>query len=96
MRPTPTHIDLPPRRSRPIDPLDLSVNPGMLRSMQQFEGVKVFSATKARDRAELGERVTDWLNETGLEPVQAEVLQSSDEEYHCLTLVVWYRHRDRD
>ena len=29
----------------------------------QFTGVKVFSATKAKEREELGERITQWLRD---------------------------------
>jgi hypothetical protein len=59
-----------------------------------FTGVKVFSATKARDRDELGENVTRWLESNAdLEVVDQRVLQSSDDEFHCLTVVVFYRHK---
>ena len=59
----------------------------------QFTGVKVFSATKARDREELGEAVTRWLQANAdLEIVDRVVAQSSDSEFHCLTIIVFYRH----
>ena len=59
----------------------------------QFTGVKVFSATKARDREELGESVTRWLQANAdLEIVDRVVAQSSDSEFHCLTIIVFYRH----
>jgi hypothetical protein len=58
-----------------------------------FTGVKVFSATKARDREELGELVTQWLRESGAEVVEKTVLQSSDSEFHCLSIVIFYRHK---
>jgi hypothetical protein len=59
----------------------------------QFTGVKVFSATKARDREELGESVTRWLQANAdLEVVDRVVAQSSDSEFHCLTIVLFYRH----
>ena len=59
-----------------------------------FTGVKVFSATKARDRDELGEHVTRWLRANGdLEVVDRTVMQSSDHEFHCLTVVLFYRPR---
>ena len=58
----------------------------------QFTGVKVFSATKARDREELGESVTRWLQANAdLEIVDRVVAQSSDSEFHCLTIIVFYR-----
>jgi hypothetical protein len=59
-----------------------------------FTGVKVFSATKAKDRDELGETVTRWLRSNGdLEVVDRVVRQSSDDEFHCLTIILFYRHK---
>jgi hypothetical protein len=60
-----------------------------------FTGVKVFSATKAKERDELGETVTRWLrsNAGSLEVVDRVVTQSSDDEFHCLTIVLFYRER---
>ena len=50
-----------------------------------FTGVKVFSATKAKEREELGETVTRWLRSNAdLEIVDRVVTQSSDDEFHCL------------
>jgi len=61
--------------------------------VMQFTGVKVFSATKARDREELGESVTRWLQANAdLEVVDRVVSQSSDSEFHCLTIILFYRH----
>ena len=58
----------------------------------QFTGVKVFSATKAKEREELGESITRWLRSNGdLEVVDRVVAQSSDDEFHCLTIVLFYR-----
>ena len=58
----------------------------------RFTGVKVFSATKAKEREELGESVTRWLRSNGdLEIVERVVTQSSDNEFHCLTIVLFYR-----
>lgn len=57
-----------------------------------FTGVKVFSATKAREREELGENVTRWLKSNAdLEIVDRVVAQSSDQEFHCYSLVLFYR-----
>jgi len=59
-----------------------------------FTGVKVFSATKAKDRDDLGEQVTRWLRaNSDLEIVDRTVVQSSDNEFHCLTVVLFYRNR---
>ncbi len=63
-------------------------------SAVQFTGVKVFSATKAKEREELGEMVTRWLRSNGdLEVVDRVVTQSSDDEFHCLTIVLFFRQR---
>ena len=60
-----------------------------------FDAVKVFSATMNRERHELGERVTEWIREQGgeIEIVDKTVRQSSDREYHCLTIMLFYRKR---
>lgn len=59
-----------------------------------FTGVKVFSATKAKEREELGETVTRWLRANpDLEIVDRVVAQSSDNEFHCLTIVFFYRQK---
>ena len=62
-------------------------------SALDFTGVKVFSATKAREREELGETVTRWLRSNDVEVVDRVVTQSSDDEFHCLTIVLFYRER---
>jgi hypothetical protein len=56
----------------------------------QFSIVKVFSATKSKDRERLGERVTSWLaaNPT-IEVVRTSVTQTSDRGFHCLSLVLF-------
>ncbi|MCC7382570.1 MAG: hypothetical protein IT384_12105 [Deltaproteobacteria bacterium] len=60
--------------------------------MEQFTGVKVFSATKARERDEMGEVITQWLRDNpGLEIVDRVVLQSSDNEFHCLSITFFFR-----
>lgn len=59
-----------------------------------FTGVKVFSATKAKERDELGETITRWLRANQeLEVVDRVVTQSSDDEFHCLTIVLFYRQK---
>lgn len=61
-----------------------------------WNGVKVFSATLAKEREALGERVTDWLaRNPDIKPVDRQVLQSSDEAFHCLTICVFYAGRAR-
>jgi hypothetical protein len=54
--------------------------------------VKVSSATKARDRDLLGEVVTDWhRSHPGYKVLDKIVTQSSDAEFHCLTITLFYR-----
>jgi hypothetical protein len=57
----------------------------------QFTGVKVFSATTARDRAQLGDRATRWLEENDVDIVDHLVRQSSDHEFHCVTIILFYK-----
>ena len=67
---------------------------GQREGAMHFTGVKVFSATKAKEREELGENVTRWLRSNAdLEVVDRIVTQSSDDEFHCLTIVLFYRPR---
>ena len=55
-------------------------------------GMKVFSATKARDRESLGEAITDWIRlHPEFELFDKIVTQSSDAEFHCLAITVFYR-----
>ena len=56
-------------------------------------GVKVFSATKAKERELLGELITDWIrSHPDHEIVDKIVTQSSDSEFHCLTITLFYKH----
>lgn len=59
----------------------------------QFTGVKVFSTTLARDREVMGETITKWLKDNGptVEIVDRVVTQSSDQEFHCLTITLFYK-----
>lgn len=53
----------------------------------------MFSATKSREREYLGELITDWIRaHPELELVDKIVTQSSDAEFHCLTITIFYRH----
>lgn len=59
-----------------------------------FDGVKVFSATKAREREELGGVITRWLRDhPEYEIVDKSVTQSSDNEFHCLTVSLFYQEK---
>lgn len=61
-------------------------------AIPQFTGVKVFSTTLARDREVMGENITKWLKENpNIELVDKEVTQSSDKEFHCLTVTLFYK-----
>jgi folate-dependent tRNA-U54 methylase TrmFO/GidA len=63
-------------------------------SPHSFTGVKVFSTTLARDRDALSDRITAWLRQNPqIEIVDKEVTQSSDKEFHCLTLTFFFRER---
>jgi hypothetical protein len=62
--------------------------------MVAFTGVKIFSTTLARDREGMGEQITRWLDgHPGLEVVDRQVTQSSDKEFHCLTITFFYREK---
>jgi len=57
-----------------------------------FNGVKVFSTTLARDRDALSDRITRWIRDNpGFEIVDQVVTQSSDKEFHCLSITLFYR-----
>jgi hypothetical protein len=59
-----------------------------------FTGVKVFSTTLARDREAMGDTITRWLKEnSGLEIVDKVVTQSSDKEFHCLSITLFYKQK---
>lgn len=52
--------------------------------------VKVFSVTKAREREELGERVTAWIAANPeMQVLRTFVAQSSDAEFHCLSMILF-------
>jgi hypothetical protein len=59
--------------------------------MKSFNGVKVFSATLARNREELGDKVTEWMRgHPNCDVVDMRVVQSSDREFHCISIVIFY------
>jgi hypothetical protein len=54
-------------------------------------GAKVFTATKAKDRDELGEVLTRWIHDNPRARIIDKVVtQSSDREFHCLSITVFY------
>jgi len=57
-----------------------------------YTGVKVFCATKAREREALGDFITMWIRQNPqIEIVDKAVRQSSDAEFHCFTITLFYR-----
>jgi hypothetical protein len=65
-------------------------------AMVSFTGVKVFSTTLARDREAMGEKISGWLSaHPDVEVVDKLVTQSSDKEFHCLTITLFYRERKK-
>ena len=64
--------------------------------MIPFSGMKVFSTTLARDREAMGDNITRWLKgNPQIEVVDKVVTQSSDKEFHCLTITLFYQERPR-
>lgn len=62
---------------------------------ERITGVKVFTATKAKEREELGDVITKWLkNNPQIEIVDKVVTQSSDREFHCLTITIFYKESE--
>jgi hypothetical protein len=65
-------------------------------SIPVFSGMKIFSTTLARDREQMGDNITRWLHDNAqFEIVDKIVTQSSDKEFHCLTITLFYRERPR-
>ena len=59
-----------------------------------YNGVKVFSATMAKDREELGARITDWIrSHPECQVVNTVVTQSSDKSFHCLAITLFYNDK---
>jgi hypothetical protein len=62
-----------------------------LDTNRAFNGVKVFSATMVAQRERLGESVTEWLAaRPQLELVDMRITQSSDAQFHCIAITVFY------
>ena len=59
-----------------------------------FNGVKVFSATMFAPREQLGETVTAWMAANPqLTVTEFVVTQSSDSQFHCVAITVFYWER---
>ena len=66
----------------------------MTGTTEAYDALEVFSATKARDREVLGEKVTDYLRaHPELEIVDKIVKQSSDNAFHCTSVTLFFRRR---
>lgn len=68
----------------------------MFRPDLTFNGVKVFSATLFADRARLGDPITEWITASPqITVTEIAVTQSSDDEYHCLVITVFFQEHGR-
>ncbi len=62
----------------------------------RFNGVKVFSATMAQERENLGEKITKWIADNShRQIVDTIVTQSSDEAFHCLAITVFFWQEEK-
>ena len=62
-----------------------------MSAAEPFDGVKVFTATLQPDREKLGERIMAWLAASPrVRVVDQVVCQSSDDAFHCLSVVLFY------
>jgi hypothetical protein len=60
-------------------------------SENTFNGATVFSATMARDRDNLGEKITAWIRQyPQRQVVDAVVTLSSDAKFHCLSITLFW------
>jgi hypothetical protein len=67
--------------------------------MAKIDAIKVFSATKHRERVVLGDVATEWIEQQKgkLFVVDKIVTQSSDNEFHCLSITLFCsKWKDRD
>lgn len=59
-----------------------------------YDTMKVFSATKHTERAELGVTVSNYITNMRRdrhELVATTCMQSSDSEFHCVTIIVFMK-----
>ncbi len=72
------------------DSEELQVEVNRRAGCPNFDVLKVFAGTTAGDRAVLGEMITGWLAANShLVVVDREITQSSDNEFHCLTVTLF-------
>ena len=60
-------------------------------AIKGYTGLRVFSATKMVDRHRLGDEIAYWLASEKIEVVDTTVTQSSDSEFHCLAITIFYK-----
>ena len=61
------------------------------RVMKPYNGVKTFCATLAREREMLGDKVTAWIQGNPDKAIVGTVVtQSSDQEFHCLAITLFF------
>jgi hypothetical protein len=66
----------------------------VVRPDLMFNGVKVFSATMFAPREQLGETITAWMvANPQLTVTEFVVTQSSDHQFHCVAITVFYWER---
>lgn len=59
--------------------------------LPKYDGLQVFSATRLRDRNQLGTRIADWMRKNPDKVMVGQrVVQSSDRSYHCLTVLLFW------
>jgi len=59
-----------------------------------FDGMQIFSASKHEERGRLGEAVTAWRGRNPtLVITDVRLTQSSDNEFHCVTIAVFYKNK---
>jgi hypothetical protein len=59
-----------------------------------FDGMKIFSATKHTERDALGDLVTAWRKSNpSLVVIDTRITQSSDNAFHCVTIAVFYKKK---
>ena len=63
----------------------------MVKDVNCFNAVKVFSATMQLDREAMGKQITSWLAaHPSVRVVDVSVNQSSDHSFHCLTIILFF------
>ena len=74
------------------EPTEMRAGSVVFAPTVQFNAVKVFSATMATQREQLGEVVTAWIERhPAVRITEIVVTQSSDAEFHCIAITVLYR-----